>query len=272
MNSHDFDGIKVIHRSPRFGEGKIVELTDRYITIQFDNEAEAGITHRFIFPDSFFNNQLLVTRNKRLRNYLAEHSEGFRCARCGTYTVSPVIPGIGVLCDSCQSKVAVCDRCNHSFYKKDCVALAQKPGHYLCRTCFDIKFPKCFICHKTIAPGSNEATPEIENGRPICSDCLEKYYIECPKCGVILKKDDCFTLSDPAGYADYLCPECAEKYVCHCAICGSEFILRSEKSPHICHDCLIKMDYEAFMDHFDLDKCSKESYYFSRAISCTVSF
>ena len=53
MNSHDFDGIKVIHRSPRFGEGKIVELTDRYITIQFDNEAEAGITHRFIFPDSF---------------------------------------------------------------------------------------------------------------------------------------------------------------------------------------------------------------------------
>lgn len=251
-----FIGEKIYHKTLKFGS--IIDCTDLYILVRFDNETCEQIPHKFQFPDIMFDNRnLITTESKVILDFLAMIKTNHTCLKCGKQVIDDLSLNSHHFCSVCVSQMILCSECGKFFERNECVT--DDYGESLCKNCAQTTRFYCSHCN-TLRPLSELIqSPYIPEEQKICGDCIEWMdYISCSCCGEYVPEE---IIEEIDGY--YLCPQCKETQTGRCHICGELTVLKNVDAAITCTECSHLIAHQEFIGTLDFSTLKIASIPFS---------
>lgn len=252
----EFIGEKIYHKTLEFGS--IVDYTNLYILVRFDNETCEQIPHKFKFPDIMFDDRkLITTESKVILDFLATIKTNHTCLKCGKQVIDDLSLNSHHPCSDCVSQMILCSECGKLFERDKCVN--DDYGESLCKNCAQSTRFCCSHCN-TLRPLSELIqSPYIPEELKICGDCIEwTDYISCSCCGEYVPED---IIEEIDG--DNLCPQCRENQTGRCHVCGELTVLKNTDAAITCTECSRLMAHQEFIDTLDFSTLKIASIPFS---------
>lgn len=128
-------------------------------------------------------------------------TNGYYCTECGEWIDEDDVCWVGdePYCSDC---VTYCDCCDTYDLNENMVWIDSE-GRYICSDCANRYYVQCEDCYDYIP--SDEAVCAAD-GRYICQSCFEEYYAVCNECGEVYPSSELQELDNC-----YYCPDCYEE-------------------------------------------------------------
>lgn len=98
-----------------------------------------------------------------------------------------------------EDAVTTCDDCGED-YCEDCISWVSSVQEYVCSDCLDKNYVECEECGKHYRP---DDLSETQSGLHVCERCADYYYIHCEECGELVRDTEKHTYD-----GDDYCEEC----------------------------------------------------------------
>lgn len=129
-----------------------------------------------------------------------------RCAECGEWHDEKFCHHLADgcwICDPCALEsggVVVCAKCGGKFLADDEDINETADGDRVCDDCLDRFYLECYRCGEYFL---KEHLTRTVNGDDVCDDCLERHYTKCDGCGEYVPDEERNVVGD-----HYFCEDC----------------------------------------------------------------
>lgn len=231
-----------------FGRGRIIKSTSTYFVVRFKTKTNANFDCKYIFPDVFLDNQMLVTTDSELiKSYLIKRSDQI-CSKCGAFVSYKLLPKQHMLCKQCFKKMVVCRVCKQLVEKNDCVK--DKYNYIVCKKCKKKQEFCCSNCKKILPIWDRVESSYIPKDRPLCHDCADSMgYILCDICHEEFPEESEVRLN-----SFIMCPRCAEPRIAYCSRCGKLTHKTDNGQEPLCDDCERFKKYHKYVNMLNFEQ------------------
>jgi hypothetical protein len=224
----------------RLGKGTFVYESDGYLYFKMDNSTNLVTTSNgfAVFNPDLSSVRVLdecacgkpaTHRNHRAEKFCTEHVFTIpQCTKCGVISHSTgefkegrfycsscaqaealsqcllcaqnYTERAGVPCSHCQTTNSKCSACGHWHPNENMQSLGGKKA--FCQTCYAARAVQCDGCGEKFDRYTSVGT---YNGRYVCPDCRDSYYLRCKACGYLFHEEE---QEEDAGQ---ICPKCASR-------------------------------------------------------------